>query len=260
MDKFKVIAILLLGFIIGFFSGREHLKYEIKSTISNAFSNKFSSSSQKNTQIKDIPSSNRNTNKTSENSKEEELRVLNEEKLNLLDDLKKAEDAISKIDEYKKKCKEDAEMRKKVLLRVKYVSEYGMLKQTGVKVKITNKTNIVLSGAYFSMTLYSEGRTMPYEEGKIRISIQGGLEPGESDVGTYSLSHRYNENWKIPGVDSSKLKMKSKLISLYDDKETELFSSYWDNDKEDKFKKILAVKSELEDKISNVEDKIESIK
>lgn len=50
-----------------------------------------------------------------------------------------------------------------------------------IEMTVTNQTNVAISHAYFTGTLQSPGRSVPWLKENFNYGISGGLEPGESD-------------------------------------------------------------------------------
>lgn len=72
-------------------------------------------------------------------------------------------------------------------------SRYVSREQPVIEMTVTNETGIPVSHAYFTGTLQSPGRAVPWLKENFNYEISGGLEPGESD--TWSLAPNMFGEW-----------------------------------------------------------------
>lgn len=114
---------------------------------------------------------------------------------------KKKAEAVEELADLRKK-KADAEEAKLQLARFavsnarfykKRQSEYIKMEQPIIEMTVTNGTEIAVSRAYFTGTLQSPGRSVPWLKEDFNYSISGGLEPSESD--SWSLAPNMFGEW-----------------------------------------------------------------
>jgi len=234
-EKTKIAIGVFVGLSIGFFLGREYMKYEIRQSLTS-----FGAHLKK--------SFGNIGNHTPEKTQEAESTSIEDYQKALA----KINSSIQELEEYKRESLEDAENRKKVKIKCEYIMHGEYIKQPAVSISIKNGSKKVISVAHISMKLIKPGRTMPYETGDLKFSIQGGLEPGEVQKDMVYALRSYDKQWSVSDVDPKDLVMKFERIAFYDHEKKPFWNKNWDDEKESELKNLMSKAAKIEEEINKM--------
>lgn len=150
---------------------------------------------------------------------------------------------LEKLEKKKKDSEEAAKQLKNFrVLRSRFYIEKGRFSEERIiELTVENSTRRAVSRAYFSGTLQTPGRAVPWMKGKINYEISGGLEPGEQ--AEWKLNPGMFSDWSH-AEEKPGMKLDVEVIRLDGPDGKAFLEADFDDDDQ---KKLDSIKEELAD-------------